>query len=87
MDLVSPVVVSCDFQIEVEDYVAGRVSAYPCETTKRDLVVNIKEKGTDSVLRTYSFADLQLVSESYQVGVAANAMLNATYVGYIPVQS
>jgi hypothetical protein len=87
VDLVSPVVVACDFQIEVEDYVAGRVSSYPCETTKRDLIVNIKEKGTDSVLRTYSFADLQLASESYQVGVEGNAIVNASYVGYIPVRS
>ena len=87
VDLVSPVVISCGFQIEIEDYAAGRVSAYPCETIKRDLTVSIKEKGTDNVLRTYSFPDLQLSSESYQIGVGGNALMNVSYVGYIPAQS
>ena len=71
----------------MEDLLCGWVSSYPCETTKRDLVVNIKEKGTDNVLRIYNFADLQLSSESYQVGVDGNAIVNASYVGYIPVRS
>ncbi len=87
IDLVSPVVVSCDFQIEVDDYLAYNVDSYPCDTIKKDLTINIREKSTDNLLRTYAFPNLQLSSENYQVGVGGNAIVNAKYAGYIPVQS
>ena len=87
IDLISPVVVTCDFQIEVDDYLAHNVDAYPCDTIKRDLTINIKEKNTDNLLRTYGFPNLQLSSETYQVGVNGNAVVNAKYAGYIPVAS
>jgi len=87
INLVSPVVVSCDFQIEVDDYLAYNVDSYPCDTVKKDLTINIKEKSTDNLLRTYAFPNLQLTAENYQVGVNGNAMVNAKYAGYIPVQS
>ena len=87
INLVSPVVVSCDFQIEVDDYLAYNVDSYPCNTVKKDLTVNIKEKNTDNLLRTYAFPNLQLSSETYQAGVNGNAIVNAKYAGYIPVQS
>jgi hypothetical protein len=87
INLVSPVVISCDFQIEVDDYLAYNVDSYPCDTVKKDLTINIKEKNTDNLLRTYSFPNLQLASENYQAGVNGNAVVNAKYAGYIPVQS
>ena len=87
VNLISPVVINCSFEIAVDDYVAGRVSQYPCDTTKRDLIINIKEHNTDNVLRTYNFPDLQLSAENYQVGVQGNAVVSSNYVGYIPVES
>ena len=86
VDLMSPLVVTCDFQIEIDDYLAHNVDAYPCNTVKKDLTINIKEQKSDNLLRTYGFPNLQLSSENYQVGVNGNAVVNAKYAGYIPVQ-
>ena len=74
-----PVEILASFDIEVNDYGFRKLSDFPFAPKSGNLSITFKDLHTLQTIRTYNFANMFLLSESYSAGI--NGPVTAT-IGY-----
>jgi hypothetical protein len=78
-----PVIATCSFTIQVNDYSGNTMRAYPCKQKLKNIDIKLKNYQTNSIVTQFSFKDATLVGEAYIVSVDDNVKISATYRSYI----
>jgi hypothetical protein len=78
-----PVLATCTFTIQVNDYSGNTMRAYPCKQKLKNIDIKLKNHKTDDLLTQFSFKNATLVGEAYQVNIEDNVKIQATYRSYI----
>jgi hypothetical protein len=79
----SPLDVTMQFSIEVDDYKIKNMRFIPEETVFKDVSLIINENNSTSNIQTFSFSDMILVSEQYSADSNSNVQINFTMKGAI----
>ena len=78
-----PMEVSCNFQVEVNTFEYNKLRDYPYNKRVENLTLSIRAYDTNSTIASYSFSNLELLSQNYTTNVDSNAVLNLKYNGLI----
>jgi hypothetical protein len=78
-----PVIATCSFTIEVNDYSGNTMRSYPCTQKLKNIDIKLKNYQTNAILTQFSFKDAVLIGEAYSVNVEDNVKISATYRSYI----
>ena len=78
-----PIEVTANFEIEVNDYIFKNLKQYPCGTKIQNLNIILKDYISGSLLISYNFDNMFLLSESYQNDVNGNVRGSLSYKSYI----
>ena len=81
----NPIEVTCAFQIEISNYAYNRIKDYPENKVMENLSLTVKDFNTNQAITSYSFSNLELVSQSYNTSVDSDATLNLQYKTLITV--
>ncbi len=72
----TPVEVNVNFVLQVDDYEIKNMRFVPETTTFRDTKITLNKNNSNDKLLEYSFNDMLLTSESFQMGADTNAGVN-----------
>jgi len=72
----TPIEVSVNFSLDIDDYKIKNMRFVPDETVFRDTIITLKKNNSDVELLRYSFNNMLLTSESFRAGVDSNAEVN-----------
>lgn len=82
-----PIEVTVSFEILADSsYISsqGNLRDYPCKRKLKNFEIKLKEDKTDSVITSFSFSGIELVSESYSINTDDNLVINAEYRSFLP---
>lgn len=79
-----PILVNVSFEIIANDYSLSSFRGFPCKSNLKNFDIKIKEDKTDSIITSFAFSGMQLVSESYAVNTENNLIIRALYRSYLP---
>jgi len=83
VDNIYPINVSCDFTFEQGSYQDTRLRNFPQSGIVKNLSVIVKDHKTAETICSYSFQNLNLVSESTEISVNESVTVNQSYQGRI----
>ncbi len=74
-----PITMTCNFQIEMNDYVAKSSFSYPCAPKVQNLNISVRSFAGYDTIVSYSMPDALLTSESTSASAKGNRIINAEY--------
>jgi hypothetical protein len=78
-----PVIATCQFTIQVNDYSGSVMRSYPCKQKLKNIDIKLKNYQTNSILTQFSFKDATLIGETYAITTEDSVKISATYRSYI----
>jgi hypothetical protein len=82
VELMPPIQVDCNFQIQINDYNLKTLSRYPFNEAVENLVVSLFTFDTNQAINTFSFNNLEMNGEAYETSVNGAQAVNVEYRGY-----
>ncbi len=83
VEIIWPLEVNCNFDIEVNDYSATTINDFPVNPKNQNLTITVNAFDTNDPITTYQFNDLMLISESHSAAVNGVQMVRLGYQGFI----
>lgn len=80
-DIGEPLRVQCSFSFEQGDYVGTSLRATPQNSGTKNISLIVKDYNTDTVITSYSFDNMNLLSEESSVRVNDDVIINQNYEG------
>lgn len=83
VNIVFPIEITCNFEIDVNDYSGTALRRFPCNPKTTDLTLRLRAFDTNQRINTFNFYDLRLLSERYETTVNGNTKAFLQYYTYI----
>lgn len=81
--LSKPIEVTCNFQIEVNDYWMKSFSDYPFTHKVENLALGIKTYNTNETITNFNFNNLEMQGEALESSINNAQTINVQYKGYL----
>lgn len=79
VELVYPIDVTCQFTFDVGDYESIQSNSVPETQVVKDLSLTVKNYRSDDIISSYSFNNLNLISENYNTSIDGNVSVTVLY--------
>jgi len=79
VELITPLEITCAFQVEINDYQMKSFRRYPFNENVQNLSLTVKTFDTDEQIINYTFNDLFMIGEAYETTVNGNAGVSVQY--------
>ena len=83
IELVYPQEIICNFKIDVNDYSFDNIKKFPGTNRIKSLTLSVLDYNTNNTITSYSFDNMNLISETYNTNVDGNVTLDLQYKTYL----
>jgi hypothetical protein len=82
VELITPLEVTCSFQIDINDYQMKDFRRYPFSESVQNLSLAVNTFDAGDNIATYNFNDLFMIGEAYETTINGNAGVSVQYKGF-----
>lgn len=82
VQIAPPLEITCNFQVEINDYVLQSLKKYPLQEQVENLSLTVKDFRTEETIQSYVFNNLYLAAEVYETNINGFGAVNVQFKGF-----